>query len=538
LSEALKSGPSRIGRYEILRELGRGAMGVVYAAQDPALGRTIALKTIHPAIAGKDDREAFETRFFTEARVAARLQHPGIVVVHDVGRDPDTGILYIALEHLKGRTLAEISDGGRTLEWREAARILARVARALHHAHSHGITHRDMKPANVMVLETGETKIMDFGIAKIEAGLHPPTAAGEFLGTPLYMAPEQVEGGPIGPRTDVFALGAIGYTLLTGRPAFRGETVVRIVMRVVNDDPGPPSRVAPGVPPQIDGIVARALAKDPAGRYPDALSLAEDLEAALEGRTPPHLVGDRTAPPQAGPELELVVADDDPGPVASGSAPPAAVSSAPPTALPSAGAPPPAQTHSRTQPMPGAASLAAPPRPLLTEAAERWRRLARRTLLVTLGVAGGAAVTFLVVSREEPRSASAPLPAPPAAAVEPSPEASSPASAVAGEPGRLAIDFEHPLKSGQLRIWLDGELIVDQRLAGQAAKSALVFPVRKGSYRDVLEVRPGRHALRVQVKWEGEERTDRIAGTFRPGAARRLQVRLGRLRKNLSLEWE
>ena len=197
MSESPSGIPARVGRYEIVRELGRGAMGVVYEAQDPALGRTIALKTIHPGIAGKQDREAFETRFFTEARIAARLQHPGIVVVHDVGRDADGGALFIALEHLKGKTLAELTDGGRGLAWREAARIVAQVARALHHAHGHGIVHRDMKPANVMVLESGETKIMDFGIAKIEASLHHLTSPGEFLGTPLYMAPEQANGGAV-----------------------------------------------------------------------------------------------------------------------------------------------------------------------------------------------------------------------------------------------------------------------------------------------------------------------------------------------------
>ena len=197
--------------------------------------------------------------------MAARLQHPGIMVVHDVGRDSETGTLFIALEHLKGRTLAELTDGGRSLEWREAARILASVARALHHAHLHGIVHRDMKPANVMVLDSGETKIMDFGIAKIEASLHHLTSPGEFLGTPLYMAPEQASGGPVTPRTDVFSLGAIGFTLLTGRPAFEGDTVARIVTRVVSEDPGAPSLIAPGVPPELDGIVDPRPRQGPGG---------------------------------------------------------------------------------------------------------------------------------------------------------------------------------------------------------------------------------------------------------------------------------
>jgi pyruvate/2-oxoglutarate dehydrogenase complex dihydrolipoamide acyltransferase (E2) component len=180
---------------------------------------------------------------------------------------------------------------------------------------------------------------------------------------------------------------------------------------------------------------------------------------------------------------------------------------------------------------------------------ETWRRLARRSLLVAFGVLGGAAVSYFLVDREEdPRPGASLSTAPtappteeqaPAPAAEPSPSEESPegAAEVPGA-GRLAVDFEHPLKTGQLRIWLDGELIVEQRLAGQASKKGLVFSVRKGSYRDMLEVPPGRHTLRVQVAWDESERTERIASTFKAGETRRLQVRLGRLRKNLSLEWE
>src|SRR5688572_24079192 len=163
------SPPSQIGRYEIRGELGRGMMGVVYEAHDPALGRTIALKTIRLALApGDQERDDFERRFLAEARIAARLSHPGIVVVHDVGRDAAHGMLYIALEHLQGRTLADrVAEG--PLEWRDALRLVGRVAEALRYAHAQGVVHRDVKPANIMVLPTGEPKIMDFGIAKLEA---------------------------------------------------------------------------------------------------------------------------------------------------------------------------------------------------------------------------------------------------------------------------------------------------------------------------------------------------------------------------------
>jgi serine/threonine protein kinase len=519
LSENTKNGSTRIGRYEIRGELGRGAMGIVYEANDPALGRTIALKTIQPGTFGREDREAFETRFFTEARVAARLQHPGIVVVHDVGRDAETGTLFIALEHLKGRTLAELTDGGRSLPWREATRILAGVARALHHAHGHGIIHRDMKPANVMVLDSGETKIMDFGIAKIEANLHHLTSPGEFLGTPLYMAPEQASGGPVTPRTDVFALGAIGFTLLTGRPAFEGETVARIVTRVVGEDPGAPSLIAPSVPTVLDGIVARALAKDPGERYADARAMADDLDAVLEDRSPLHLSGDGTARPGRPAEVQLMVAEDDPVQQAFH----ALVSDAPPP------------THTLLPPSGRG--------PVVRPATGLRRRHLRRLLLVGLvglGVMGGAFVTYFFVNRPEEEVDLRTTP--PSEVAAPSPETTpsplSPSPPLSTEAGKLAIDFEHPLRGGLLRILLDEELIVEQRLAGQASKFALIFTVRKGSYKDVLEVQPGRHTIRVKVAWDENERTERIVGTFKPGITRRLQVRLGRLRKNLSLEWE
>src|SRR5262245_24965974 len=243
--------PERIGRYRILKELGRGMMGVVYLAQDPALERLIALKTIDLAFTVPEkERAAFEQRFLAEARVAARLQHPGIVVVHDVGRDDARGILYIALEYLHGRTLAEL--GAEPMPWPEALRVVAALARALHHAHAQSIVHRDVKPANVMLMPSGQPKIMDFGIAKVPN--MELTSAGQFFGTPLYMSPEQASGAPVDGRSDLFSLGAVAYQLLTGRQAFRAENVMQVLSRVVNETPPPPSQVMPGLPPGIDRV--------------------------------------------------------------------------------------------------------------------------------------------------------------------------------------------------------------------------------------------------------------------------------------------
>jgi serine/threonine-protein kinase len=283
-----ESKPRRIGRYEIRRELGRGMMGVVYEAWDPVLGRKVALKTVKAVAPSSSEREAWEQRFLSEARAAARLSHPCIVVVHDVGRDPESDVLFMALEYLHGETLAEKLASGRPLPWREALRIVGRVADALHHAHAQGVVHRDVKPANVMILASGEPKILDFGIARIDAG--SLTLPGDLFGTPLYMSPEQAAGEAVDARSDLFSLGTITWALLTGRTPFEAQSVPAILSRVMLRDPPPPSELVPGIPADVDRILTRSTAKLPEERYPDGRSLAEDIDDVLAGRAPRHLV--------------------------------------------------------------------------------------------------------------------------------------------------------------------------------------------------------------------------------------------------------
>ncbi len=509
--EARKAVPSAIGRYQILRELGRGAMGVVYEAHDPALSRNIALKVIQPLALG-DVRmsETFEKRFQAEARIAAQLSHPGIVVVHDVGRDDESGTLFIALEHLEGRTLAEMTEDGRPIPWREAVRLTLGVARALDHAHAQGVIHRDMKPANVMVLASGETKIMDFGIASVEEARARLTAPGDFLGTPLYMAPEQALEGSADQRTDIFSLGAIAYTLLTGRPPFEGSNLLQLAARVVKDDPPPPSSLVPGIPAEVDRVVARAMAKAPEDRYPDARSMAAELQAILESRGR-----------GAEGEVELVLAEEDPLAALVSGAAPARRSAAARPAGPSPATPSPAPATEPAGPMVGSRSA-----------------VSAALLLLALGLALVVAWwrerTTSIVPATNTATAPAAAPASPSAP-SPRPVESPPASA---EVGRLAVDFEHPLESGTLRIWVDDEPVLEEKLSGRVSKNALVFKLRKGTFNDVLEVSPGRHWVRVQVQWEDKEKTEQITGSFKPGVTRRLEVRVGRLRKNLSLEWK
>ena len=223
-----------------------------------------------------------------------------------MGRDADTGILYMALEYLEGRTLADVAATGELPPWRETLAIVAKLARALHHAHENGVVHRDVKPANVMLLRTGEPKIMDFGIAKsphIEL-----TSAGQLFGTPLYMSPEQALGLPVDGRSDLFSLGSIAYMLLAGAQAFRADNVFQVLARVAQEQPTPATELQPALPHDVDVFLARALAKAPADRYQDGQAMARDAEALIEGRpltsAPPEdhesplsaLVADETVP--------------------------------------------------------------------------------------------------------------------------------------------------------------------------------------------------------------------------------------------------
>jgi eukaryotic-like serine/threonine-protein kinase len=274
---------SQIGRYKILGELGRGAMGVVYRAKDPALDRVVALKTILLA----DDvqgRKEYQRRFALEARAAGKLTHPNIVTVFDFGEQDD--LAYIAMELLEGVDLRErLKDG--PLAPAEAVGIAVQVAEGLAFAHERGVIHRDIKPGNIMLLERGDVKIMDFGIARMRSEDHK-TSTGMILGTPRFMSPEQIAGEPVDQRSDLFSLGVVLHEMLTGAMLFAGDETAQIAHNVFTLEHVAPSRSNPEVTSMLDFVVARALKKDLAVRYQDGYELATDLRtclAELRGRS-------------------------------------------------------------------------------------------------------------------------------------------------------------------------------------------------------------------------------------------------------------
>ncbi len=269
---------SQLGRYEILGELGQGAMGIVYKAKDPLIDRIVAIKTINLSLA-QEEKEEYEGRFYQEAKAAGRLNHPNIVTIYDVGKSGD--IAYIAMEFLQGRELRDVMNDTGLLPVDQVLDIVAQVASGLAYAHEHDIVHRDVKPSNIMVIRDGHVKITDFGIARM-ASSAVRTQTGMVLGSPKYMSPEQVMGKAIDQRSDIFSLGVMLYEMLTGQAPFNGENVNAIMYQTLNGVPVPPDTLNAAVPEMLNFIVAKALAKKMEDRYQNAKDLAADLRACRD----------------------------------------------------------------------------------------------------------------------------------------------------------------------------------------------------------------------------------------------------------------
>ena len=265
---------THLGRYRVVSELGRGAMGVVWLAEDDSLQRQVAVKTLLlPEEENSAERRNLEARFIQEAKAAGGLNHPGIITIHDLGREGDW--LYIAMELLQGTELKDRMLAG-ALPLDEAVDIAAQVAAALSVAHARGVVHRDIKPGNIMLLAEGHAKLMDFGIARMKSS-DVRTQSGTMMGSPKYMSPEQVGGHPVDHRSDIFSLGSLLYEMASGHPAFDAANLGELLNAIMRSTPLPPSHWRAEIPPQLEVVIARAMEKNAGARYQDAAEMARDL---------------------------------------------------------------------------------------------------------------------------------------------------------------------------------------------------------------------------------------------------------------------
>jgi serine/threonine protein kinase len=289
---------NKLGRYDIIRVLGKGAMGLVYEARDPNLNRRVAIKTIKVENLSEEAAAEYEARFKTEAHSAARLQHPNIVSVYDSDRHGD--MAFLVMEFIQGEDLKHHLDAGKRFSLEQSLAMMRELLSALEYAHRQSIVHRDVKPANLLIEADGRVKLTDFGVARIQDSGEVTRTQGSMVGTLKYMSPEQVQGQPIDARADLFAVGIVLYQLLTGKRPFDGDTDFAIIQQIVNHTPAPPSSVNPALPPAIDAVLARALDKKRDQRFATAQAFSQALQEASGQAADPTVVPPASQPGRRG----------------------------------------------------------------------------------------------------------------------------------------------------------------------------------------------------------------------------------------------
>jgi serine/threonine protein kinase len=502
----------RFGRYEILAELGRGAMGIVYKARDPKINRVVAVKTI--SLAGQPPEEELEyrERFFREAEAAGRLSHPGIVTIFDVGEEPETHAPYIVMEFVAGQSLDKVllARNDNKLPPEVALQVALELAEALDCAHGQGVVHRDLKPANILVTGDGHVKIADFGVAKLNLANY--TSGGRVLGTPAYMSPEQLGGEAVDGRSDLFSLGVVLYTVLTGYRPFQGSSAHTVAFKVVNRDPVPATILDTELPPGLDYIIMRAIAKDPSQRYQRGMEMVLDIQDLQQGREP---WSKAKQPDSAGGTLQS------------------------------------ATDTGRFQfmgPLAGPAGLRS------NQGSSKRQREAADSLLATVrkqSLAGALLVVGLLVFglrvwdlawHQEALSSAAMHTVPPAPGIADTSRLKANSDPIAGgsypspTEGRrlssripaalLEIEVDHKFVNAHLSIWVDDLLTYSHTLEGTEKRHLVMFHQVQGHEFHAVQIPPGKHLLRVQVSSGTglSEQAGTIEGKFASGKETMLRV--------------
>ena len=515
----------RFGRYEILGDLGRGAMGVVYKARDPQIDRTVAVKTI--ALHGQDPEaeKEFRLRFQNEAQAAGRLHHPGIVSVFDVGEDPETQDPYIVLEYVDGEALNRILKREKKLPIERALQLTEEVALALSYAHAQGVTHRDVKPGNILVSQDGRPKIADFGIAKLN--LANLTVPGKLLGTPAYMAPEQLSGTAADGRSDLFSLGVILYAMVTGHSPFQGDSATTVCFKVANREPVPASALDMNLPREIDSIISRAMAKDPKRRFQTG---AEFAAAVAELRTAISL--SKTRPGSGSTTARVLAASPAVGMAYGAKLVRAAVLKAPIRDL-----------------ILGAATIV-----LLVIVGAQTKLLVLRhqqaATVAAVGIRPNSSTGTLPPTIEMPVSPPANAPVVKASTATSKAGAkrvkaaknASPASAgeVVVPLSTVELTVRHQFKDATLSVWVDGKLALTRQLHGGAQKHLVVFNGVRGSESETFQVPAGKHMLRFRAQTADQtvDLSKTISADLIGGGDKTLAVTFDKHNTSMLLEWQ
>jgi len=475
----------QLGRYKIEEVLGRGAMGIVYRAHDPTIDRVVAIKTITIRGVTSDEEEEYRQRFFREARAAGKLSHPGVVTIYDLGQQDGSQTPYIVMEYIQGTTLdALISGSERTVS--KTLDLMKQIAEALDYAHSQGIVHRDIKPANILVTPDGHAKITDFGIAKL--AVNQLTMPGEALGTPAYMSPEQIAGGQVDGRSDLFSLGIMLYSMLAGEKPFPGDSATSVMFNITYKQPLPVTQLNPSLDSNFDQVIERALAKNPADRYQTGKEFAEILEGLKQGRTSPT-------------QVQSLV-EEDPGrtvliqkPVQS------VVQSVPTPSIP------------RDLRWTKKSNLAAQGfhklRAALVQVAQPGfsLRITRKTQLCLASIS--VVLALFVFGSIGPAKAA-----------------------------KLEIRCVHSFVSADLFIWIDDKLSYEKELAGTVRKRLGLIKTVQGSLADAIVTAPGKHLVRVNVisKTAGYDQTREIQAELTSEVGKRLDIKFTGRAESLDVE--
>lgn len=536
----------RFGRYEIVAELGRGAMGVVYKARDPQIDRLVAVKTV--SMWGQD-REAdtdFRMRFLNEAQAAGRLHHAGIVSIFDVGENPENQEQYIVLEYVAGESLNRILAREKKLPLSRALNLAEEIAEALDYAHEQGVVHRDIKPGNILITEDGHAKIADFGIAKLN--LAHFTLPGRVMGTPAYMAPEQLSGEGVDGRSDLFSLGVILYAMVTGHSPFQGNSATTVCFKVANREPVAASAFDLNLPPELDEVISRAMAKDPQQRYQSGADFADELRQLQQifeiGSTTTSvrtaiLTAPKTATTRIGTtgrrastthsaadmnrEELLVLSAIRKAPIRS-----VMLGSAALALLLIAGV----QSNLLViSPKLGVNALSVSASPETAPSKE-----SKRPSSVQPNDAASSAPTTLTTSLRPSLAKARKHKIQPSISVPPPPAAGQ----IVVPLSNLDVAVQHQFKDATLFVWVDDQLALKRALHGGAQKRMVVFNGIRGVDSETLRIPAGKHVLRLRALSSDEtiDLSKTVSAEFIGGGEKSLQVTFDKHNTVMHLIWQ